>query len=827
MKIKRFSVTLAAALILAGCSQGSNKNTSSVVSSASSSPVTSVTSAPASSSSSLAPVTGEVIDEAKIIAENATRDGAAITAEELLAKAGYHGDEKLTKTRFFVLLFHAYDGKMPDLVGIRLLNKPTAVDYAEVPSEATAAVKFLNDFGILTPEYDSAGAPLAAFNGDEEASSSLISVYLDRFHAYFGTSLVDDFHNSVNADFLFKNATMNQKTASDVFTETNIVSVDSIDAWIKNKIADLPAGTAKTNVQNYLSAYYDESLKTAGNCSGAFKAYQAIASTSTYSELFSKSASLLSTSGIDPLFESLDTSIDTFNNENGSPAVELNPTTFVIPSDSLAEDSDTYKSMQTRFTAYFTDIGFAAADSAVYATSMLAALKKVNTAYEASVTAAAAQGQAPAKETVDAEKAVFGPQSFDLAAHFTSAGFTPNPFKNTNEGATGNLLPLKKTNNLFFNAYFDSMDDASFQDFRALALFNESYQYRLCNPINALADAQLASDVSYLDESRYFLSNVVFSIETNFLASYVTSSDYRNNCATVSKAITSLKEMLSARVANETWLSAEGKASCQRKIQNMRSSVLGTNDDMTHTRLDGPSFSASSLFDSYSAGHLNNFCFNLKNLGVTLSFDQFADSISPFYPNAFYAPNVNGLFILPGYLASHGDFFKMSNEKLFAHLYWAAGHEITHGFDSNGVMYDENGQQNENWLNAADKTAYQARTQVVIDLYNGYEVYNGLQTNGKVTISEDGADCAGLRLTLDAAKQVPGFDFKQFFKEAAVAFASYCTLPYYAYVANDVHPFGRARVNRAFSSMPEFYTAFEVKEGDGMYVEPAKRADVW
>jgi predicted metalloendopeptidase len=65
---------------------------------------------------------------------------------------------------------------------------------------------------------------------------------------------------------------------------------------------------------------------------------------------------------------------------------------------------------------------------------------------------------------------------------------------------------------------------------------------------------------------------------------------------------------------------------------------------------------------------------------------------------------------------------RLDTALLYSRLYLCCGHELTHGFDTNGVNFDENGNSNPSWWSAADHLAYTTRVQSVISFYQGREV---------------------------------------------------------------------------------------------------------
>ncbi|MGC4421169.1 M13-type metalloendopeptidase, partial [Streptococcus suis] len=76
-------------------------------------------------------------------------------------------------------------------------------------------------------------------------------------------------------------------------------------------------------------------------------------------------------------------------------------------------------------------------------------------------------------------------------------------------------------------------------------------------------------------------------------------------------------------------------------------------------------------------------------------------------------------------------------------------------FDSNGASFDEHGSLN-NWWTEEDYAAFEARTQQVIDQFEGQDSY-GAKINGKLTVSENIADLGGIAAALEAAKSEDDF----------------------------------------------------------------------
>ena len=90
------------------------------------------------------------------------------------------------------------------------------------------------------------------------------------------------------------------------------------------------------------------------------------------------------------------------------------------------------------------------------------------------------------------------------------------------------------------------------------------------------------------------------------------------------------------------------------------------------------------------------------------------------------------------------------------------------------------------------------------------------------------ADMTGLQCALRMASKVEGFDYEKFFIKYAQMNAS---LDLYSselsQLLQDPHPLNYSRTNVPVQQFEEFYEAFDIKEGDNMYLAPEDRLLVW
>ncbi|RXZ83098.1 M13 family peptidase [Paenibacillaceae bacterium] len=154
------------------------------------------------------------------------------------------------------------------------------------------------------------------------------------------------------------------------------------------------------------------------------------------------------------------------------------------------------------------------------------------------------------------------------------------------------------------------------------------------------------------------------------------------------------------------------------------------------------------------------------------------------------------------------------------------GHEISHTFDTNGAKYDGIGNR-VNWWAEEDYKKFEAKAQAVIDQYNQLE-YLGQQINGQRSVPENIADIAGLQVALDAVKQLPDANLKEFYTSWATVWRQKVRPEIEPLLlAIDPNPPVKFRVNVVVANTDDFYTTFGVKEGDQMYKAPKDRIKIW
>jgi len=211
--------------------------------------------------------------------------------------------------------------------------------------------------------------------------------------------------------------------------------------------------------------------------------------------------------------------------------------------------------------------------------------------------------------------------------------------------------------------------------------------------------------------------------------------------------------------------------------------------------------------------------------------------MTPQTVNAYYNPTVNEI-VFPAAILQP-PFFNMAADDAvnYGGIGAVIGHEMGHGFDDQGSKYDEKGNLR-NWWTDDDLAAFKLRADNLVAQYNDYAVFDDLNVNGALTLGENIGDLSGVTIAYKAyktslnGKEAPVIDGltgdQRFFMGYAQIWRSKIVEKSMRNrVTTDPHSPGEFRALGSLSNMPQFYQAFDLKEGDAMYIAPEKRVKIW
>ena len=194
--------------------------------------------------------------------------------------------------------------------------------------------------------------------------------------------------------------------------------------------------------------------------------------------------------------------------------------------------------------------------------------------------------------------------------------------------------------------------------------------------------------------------------------------------------------------------------------------------------------------------------------------------------NACYDPFKNDITFPAAILQKPFYDVRQKREENLGGIGAVIGHEISHAFDNNGSHFDEHGNLND-WWKEEDFKKFEGLIQDMTEQYDGIPFHGG-KVNGGLVVSENIADNGGMAVTLEIMHSLEDADFKAYFMNWARVWCMKAREGYYKLLlTNDVHSPSELRANMTPRNFSEWYEAFNVKEGDGMFIPADKRISIW
>ncbi len=317
---------------------------------------------------------------------------------------------------------------------------------------------------------------------------------------------------------------------------------------------------------------------------------------------------------------------------------------------------------------------------------------------------------------------------------------------------------------------------------------------------------------------RYVNSYIPEPLEKLYMQKYDSEAVKDNITGLCQEIIEEYRVMLT----EEDWLTEKTKNAAIDKLDSIKINVVEPDKWHDYSSLD---FTGMNYLEITNA--LNKYYLDQDVSHTNQAIEQGYWSDSALNPNAYYEATDNSINILLGIL--DGNYYRsdMTKEQIYGGIGSIIGHEISHAFDTRGAQFDKDGNLSE-WWSKEDYEAFKNRAEKLIDYYDGITAFEGYSISGELVQTEAIADMAGLKVMLALAKKEKDFDYQEFFKCYAGNWREIISYEYEAYRATqDDHPLNYLRTNVTVQQYDEFYEAFDVKEGDGMYLAPEERVAVW
>jgi len=227
--------------------------------------------------------------------------------------------------------------------------------------------------------------------------------------------------------------------------------------------------------------------------------------------------------------------------------------------------------------------------------------------------------------------------------------------------------------------------------------------------------------------------------------------------------------------------------------------------------------------------------YQLAKLDQPIDRDEW--EMTPQTVNAYHQPFMNEIVFPAGYLQPPN--FNMGADPAvnYGAIGYTIGHEIGHAFDDSGRAFDARGKLND-WWTEDDARRYEERAAKLVAQYEAFSPVEGLHVNGKLTLGENIADLTGITIAWRAyqaslgGKEAPVIDGFTGAQRFFIGFAQGERAKMRdellrSVLVSDPHSPSEYRVIGVLRNFAPFYAAFGVQEGDGMYLPPQERVEIW
>ncbi len=733
-----------------------------------------------------------------------------VTAEDILQgdeTGELRLDDPVTRVEALLMLSRAF-GDLPDPVGDNARRAYDASAFTDVPAWAAEELADVLNAGIV------AGTTATTLNPRGTMTEAQLELLIGRVYALEGTNLRDDFYAAVNRDWLATAEIPAGYASAGTIYEMTVRANEQVAEIITGIAASDPApGTHEAKIKNLYENVLDWDARNAA--------------------------------GIDPLrpwleaidaAESLDDLMAVHNDISREAAVS------VLMGFGLTTDlADSTRNIVS-FASLYPSLG--AAESYADANTRAAYLTYLETMLTlGGRTAAQAEEEALAyfeleqdlavhmmgREDAGNVDAIYNLYTFDqlqamfphvdLEAVRAATGFV----------ADGNIVVDDPGLLEACAAYFD--DDH-------LELLKTVMRLGLLSGFAGVLSSDFTEAAYDLQEAMYGVSGRLPDEELAAQQVQAYLSDYLGEVyveryfsaeakADVEAMIEDFRDIYARRIEALDWMSDATKARAIEKLEAMTVNV--GYPDQWDTTMDAAEIRSAAEGGSYFENVLamSRAARDAAVAGQFEPVDKGAWQMSVYTVNAYYDATANSINFPAAILQAPLYDVDADHTENLGGIGYVIAHEITHAFDNNGAKFDANGNAAD-WWTPGDYAAFQALCDRAVAFYDGVEAMPGIVCNGTLTLSENVADLGAVACITDAEALEARPDYRTLYETAARTWRGSTTREMASYLTvMDVHAPDRLRGSRALQSCDEFYEAFGIEPGDGMYLPPEERVQIW
>lgn len=291
------------------------------------------------------------------------------------------------------------------------------------------------------------------------------------------------------------------------------------------------------------------------------------------------------------------------------------------------------------------------------------------------------------------------------------------------------------------------------------------------------------------------------------------------------------------RINSLEWMSEETKKKALEKLNKLTVKIAYPDKWKDYSALEIKGIKEGGTYFENSINVAKwGFQENIAKIGKEV--DRSEWGMSPQTVNAYFNP-VNNEIVFPAAILQPPFYDYKADEAVnYGGIGAVIGHEISHSFDDSGSRFDGDGNM-KNWWTEEDLTKFTALGKKLSAQYGEFTVIDDVKINGDFTLGENIGDLGGIRAAYEGLQifyekngkpgPIDGFTPEQRF------FMSWGTIwrtksrpdALRNQVKTDPHSPGMFRAFVPLLNVEAFYEAFDIKEGDKMYLKPEDRVAIW
>jgi len=717
---------------------------------------------------------------------------------------GLREDDPLTRVEALLMLSRAF-GELKEPVGDSE-RWSSGTGFSDVPAWAAEELAGILASGVVVGEGDGTLAP------NKTVTAGELDNLIRRIYALEGSNLKDDFYANVNQEWLDAASIPVGSSMTNTLSQVGDSTNKQVAALIQEIAASEPeAGSAEAKIKNLYENILAWDERNEAGIEPIQPWLDAIDDAESLEELMAFSNELLAETGVGLAYfattqspENSDEKVLVF----GSLIASLNTDFYAMPG---------VEEVFANYTATLFSLGGAGEEEAAEMTETYIAFDK-----------ALAEATKSQEEQADITKLFNFQDAEEVKALFPSvdleAVLAAQGLHDEDRYVVTDVDLMKKASEYFTDEHLPELK--IYLRLSLLSNFGGTLNREFFDAAEAFNAALMGVEGSRTDEE-----NAALAVQ-QYLADYLGQVYVEKYFSPEAKAdveamIDDMLEVYSQRIQALTWMSETTKAKALEKLDAITVNV-GYPDEWDDL-YDDVDILSMEEGGSYFANVLAMSKATLADMAATqddpVEKGQWAMSV--YEANAYYAPMENSINFPAGILQAPLYDVEADHTENLGGIGYVIAHEITHAFDNNGATFDAQGNQND-WWTEDDYAAFQALCQDVVAFYDGVEAAPGVACNGTLTLSENVADLGALACITEIESQEEEPDYATLYRTAARTWCSTASQETRAYLTlMDFHAPDKLRGSRALQSLDEFYEAFDIQPGDGMYLAPESRVQIW